>query len=225
MGCCQSTADSQNQADEERSRGPHALKVLFLGTSNSGKTTWFKQVLLTHGEGFDDAYRRTSKYQIFYQLITTLKSMIEIGMDPKQHTQHCQEAIEKEMKLDDELIESLAFDLENDANLADSIEFIEELSNSTELNNVEQTNLILASFQTLWSNETTQKIFELRSKFCIPDFTGLSLFLFFFLLKYSSLIPLRKDIEKSICLQTNRQKQNETEQRIYTNTNNRFVYE
>ena len=94
------------------------------------------------------------KPQIYHQIISSMKEMIEIVRHP-QYTS---------MRDDKELIDSLKFSAES----SEYVEFVENLSNSSELDDVSVVN----NLKSLWQDETIQKVFSLSHKFCIPESTG-----------------------------------------------------
>ena len=83
MGCCQ--ARDPNDREWNKSLQQDAMldkkqkKLLLLGPGNSGKSTFFKQLLKIHGEGFSDPKRFNQQdviRSIFDCIIAQMKAII-----------------------------------------------------------------------------------------------------------------------------------------------------
>jgi len=83
MGCIASTeTEKQNKTvsgDLNRDRQVDAsiIKILFLGSGGSGKTTFFKQLRSIHGQGFENNDRLAFRDHIYSQAIEQIKLMID----------------------------------------------------------------------------------------------------------------------------------------------------
>ncbi|XP_036409660.1 guanine nucleotide-binding protein subunit alpha-11-like [Megalops cyprinoides] len=51
------------------------IKVLLLGTGESGKTTFIKQMRIIHGKGYDEKERRAFARLVFHNIFTAIKSL------------------------------------------------------------------------------------------------------------------------------------------------------
>ena len=59
------------------------MKILLLGTSESGKSTFIKQMTVIHGNGYDKEERERYSEQIYQNIFESMKVMIN-GMDELQ---------------------------------------------------------------------------------------------------------------------------------------------
>ncbi|XP_027023261.1 guanine nucleotide-binding protein subunit alpha-14 [Tachysurus fulvidraco] len=84
-GCCLSAEekerrrinqeiDKQLRRDKNDSR--RELKLLLLGTGESGKSTFIKQMRIIHGAGYTEEDRKTFTKLVFQNIITAMQSMI-----------------------------------------------------------------------------------------------------------------------------------------------------
>ena len=91
----------------ERSQDKLVKKLLLLGSGNSGKSTFFKQLLHIHGEGFSDKHIFDAKKSIYDCVILQMKNVIQ---------------------------QSKTFKYELDSNINELAKFITELPPNTEVN-------------------------------------------------------------------------------------------
>ncbi|XP_068995251.1 guanine nucleotide-binding protein subunit alpha-14-like [Embiotoca jacksoni] len=84
-GCCVSAEDRENQRineeiekqlrrDKKDSR--RELKLLLLGTGESGKSTFIKQMRIIHGGGYTDEDKRSYAKLVFQNIYTSMQTMI-----------------------------------------------------------------------------------------------------------------------------------------------------
>ncbi|XP_008285201.1 guanine nucleotide-binding protein subunit alpha-14-like [Stegastes partitus] len=84
-GCCVSAEDKENQRineeiekqlrrDKKDSR--RELKLLLLGTGESGKSTFIKQMRIIHGGGYTDEDKRSYAKLVFQNIYTSMQTMI-----------------------------------------------------------------------------------------------------------------------------------------------------
>ncbi|KAM8866584.1 guanine nucleotide-binding protein subunit alpha-14 [Synchiropus splendidus] len=84
-GCCLSAEDRENQRineeiekqlrkDKKDSR--RELKLLLLGTGESGKSTFIKQMRIIHGGGYSDEDKRSYAKLVFQNIYTSMQTMI-----------------------------------------------------------------------------------------------------------------------------------------------------
>ncbi|XP_063057008.1 guanine nucleotide-binding protein subunit alpha-11-like [Engraulis encrasicolus] len=60
---------------EQKKRERKEIKVLLLGTGESGKTTFIKQMRIIHGKGYSDEERRAFAKLVFQNIFTAMKAM------------------------------------------------------------------------------------------------------------------------------------------------------
>ncbi|XP_034068554.1 guanine nucleotide-binding protein subunit alpha-14 isoform X1 [Gymnodraco acuticeps] len=83
-GCCVSGEDKENQRineeiekqlrrDKKDSR--RELKLLLLGTGESGKSTFIKQMRIIHGGGYTDEDKRSYAKLVFQNILTSIQTM------------------------------------------------------------------------------------------------------------------------------------------------------
>ncbi|XP_026883050.2 guanine nucleotide-binding protein subunit alpha-14 [Electrophorus electricus] len=84
-GCCMSAEEKERQRinqeidkqlrrDKKDSR--RELKLLLLGTGESGKSTFIKQMRIIHGSGYTEEDRKTFTKLVYQNIITAMQSMI-----------------------------------------------------------------------------------------------------------------------------------------------------
>ncbi|EDW90735.1 G protein alpha q subunit [Drosophila yakuba] len=85
MDCCLSEEDREARRVSrdiekvlraEKKKARRELKLLVLGTGESGKTTFIKQMRLIHGDGFSDKERKKFTENIFQNIFMAMQSMI-----------------------------------------------------------------------------------------------------------------------------------------------------
>ncbi|KAL4634725.1 guanine nucleotide-binding protein subunit alpha-11-like [Arapaima gigas] len=62
---------------EQKKRDRQEIKILLLGTGESGKTTFIRQMRIIHGNGFSEDERRSFAKLIFQNIFTSVKSMTD----------------------------------------------------------------------------------------------------------------------------------------------------
>jgi len=82
MGCCASTGEAaenkkwDNQLNNDRKKQSKIHKLLLLGTGNSGKSTFFKQLTQIHGGGFQDNEFHNAKH-IQDHVVVQMKALLQ----------------------------------------------------------------------------------------------------------------------------------------------------
>ncbi|KAF1385751.1 hypothetical protein PFLUV_G00111040 [Perca fluviatilis] len=61
---------------QQKKKQRREIKILLLGTGESGKTTFIRQMRIIHGRGFSEEERRTFAKCIFQNILTAMKAMI-----------------------------------------------------------------------------------------------------------------------------------------------------
>lgn len=97
----------ESELNEDRKKDRGTKKLLLLGPGNSGKSTFFKQLLQIHGDGFTEKHMIDARKSVYDSILTQMKFII-------------QQARELKLELNKESIEA--------------IEFIEELPRDIEIN-------------------------------------------------------------------------------------------
>ncbi|XP_026177378.1 guanine nucleotide-binding protein subunit alpha-14 [Mastacembelus armatus] len=122
-GCCISAEDRENQRiseeiekqlrkDKKDSR--RELKLLLLGTGESGKSTFIKQMRIIHGGGYTDEDKRTYAKLVFQNIYTSMQTMIRametlsISFSDSQNQSNASAVLEVEVDKVEELEQSLA---------------------------------------------------------------------------------------------------------------------
>jgi GTPase SAR1 family protein len=84
MGICASEEDRKSKAVDEQIRiskieSDEVYKLLLLGPGESGKSTFFKQIVCSYGPGFSREYRIMAIPSIHNQILKTIKTLIEVA--------------------------------------------------------------------------------------------------------------------------------------------------
>ncbi|XP_028855756.1 guanine nucleotide-binding protein subunit alpha-15.1 isoform X2 [Denticeps clupeoides] len=83
-GCCLSDEERrviaidmeiQKILKQQKKRERKEIKILLLGTGESGKTTFIKQMRIIHGDGYSDDERRAFARLVFQNIFTSVKAM------------------------------------------------------------------------------------------------------------------------------------------------------
>ncbi|KAF7645909.1 hypothetical protein LDENG_00196210, partial [Lucifuga dentata] len=150
-GCCISAEDKENQRineeiekqlrkDKKDSR--RELKLLLLGTGESGKSTFIKQMRIIHGGGYTDEDKRSYAKLVFQNIYTSMQCMIRamdalnIAYADSQNQSHASAVLEVEADKVEDLNQNLAAGIQslwNDAGIQECYERRNEyqLSDST----------------------------------------------------------------------------------------------
>ncbi|XP_039622786.1 guanine nucleotide-binding protein subunit alpha-11-like isoform X1 [Polypterus senegalus] len=62
---------------EQKKQESHGIKILLLGTGESGKTTFIKQMRIIHGDGYSSEQCQAFKRLIYQNIYTAMKSMVQ----------------------------------------------------------------------------------------------------------------------------------------------------
>eukprot|EP00486_Rosalina_sp_Unknown_P000127 CAMPEP_0201565030 /NCGR_PEP_ID=MMETSP0190_2-20130828/3851_1 /ASSEMBLY_ACC=CAM_ASM_000263 /TAXON_ID=37353 /ORGANISM="Rosalina sp." /LENGTH=141 /DNA_ID=CAMNT_0047981997 /DNA_START=16 /DNA_END=438 /DNA_ORIENTATION=+ len=84
MGSCCGTSDNGNIEDginKDKAADREIKKLLLLGAGSSGKSTFFKQLKVIHGNGFTNKDRRDYAAQIENQIISQMQKLIIRGRE------------------------------------------------------------------------------------------------------------------------------------------------
>ncbi|XP_068563355.1 guanine nucleotide-binding protein subunit alpha-15.1 [Cebidichthys violaceus] len=82
--CCQSEEEKTNIAvdneikrilKQQKKKERKEIKILLLGTGESGKTTFIRQMRIIHGRGFSEEERRSFAKCIYQNILTAMKAM------------------------------------------------------------------------------------------------------------------------------------------------------
>lgn len=60
---------------QQKKKERREIKILLLGTGESGKTTFIRQMRIIHGRGFSEEERRTFAKCIYQNILTAMKAM------------------------------------------------------------------------------------------------------------------------------------------------------
>ncbi|GCB65824.1 guanine nucleotide-binding protein subunit alpha-14 [Scyliorhinus torazame] len=118
-GCCLSEEDKESQrinAEIERQLrrdkrdARRELKLLLLGTGESGKSTFIKQMRIIHGDGYSDEDRKNFTKLVFQNIFTAMQAMIR-AMDTLRVQYKNEQNVENaNMVKDVEVDKVIAFD-------------------------------------------------------------------------------------------------------------------
>ncbi|XP_071776521.1 guanine nucleotide-binding protein subunit alpha-14-like [Centroberyx gerrardi] len=121
-GCCVSAEDKENQRineeiekqlrrDKKDSR--RELKLLLLGTGESGKSTFIKQMRIIHGGGYTEEDKKGYAKLVYQNIYTSMQSMIRametlsISFSDSQNQSYANSVLEVEVDKVDDLDQSL----------------------------------------------------------------------------------------------------------------------
>ncbi|XP_051875120.1 guanine nucleotide-binding protein subunit alpha-14 [Pristis pectinata] len=148
-GCCLSEEDKESQrinAEIERQLrrdkkdARRELKLLLLGTGESGKSTFIKQMRIIHGDGYSDEDRRNFTKLVFQNIFTAMQAMIR-AMD----TLRVQYKIEKNM---------------DNANMIREVEVDKVISFEKEY---------VEAIKKLWNDPGIQECYDRRREYQLSD--------------------------------------------------------
>ncbi|KAF7200392.1 guanine nucleotide-binding protein subunit alpha-14 [Nothobranchius furzeri] len=120
MGCCVSDEDKKiNDAIEEQLRrdkkdSRRELKLLLLGTGESGKSTFIKQMRIIHGGGYTEEEQKGYAKLVFQNIYTSMQTMIRametlnIAFSDPQNQNNAHSVLEVEVDKVEELDANLA---------------------------------------------------------------------------------------------------------------------
>lgn len=153
MGLCQSSSLTQAEKqyiadsnrldsllDEEKVAVGQSVKLLLLGTGESGKSTIFKQMMIIHGDGFSDVDQQAAKPVILRNVVESMQTLVRT-LDVKQ----------------------IALTQKGSREMAEQIMTINLWSNDF------WSESYITLIQQLWKEEVVQDIFAHRSKVQIMD--------------------------------------------------------
>jgi len=86
MGICCSESDEKTRQinrkmNQDKRDDQELIKLLFLGTGGSGKSTLFKQLRLLHGDGLGVDERRNNTNNIYQNLLDGMKALVNGNLD------------------------------------------------------------------------------------------------------------------------------------------------
>ncbi|XP_068165989.1 guanine nucleotide-binding protein subunit alpha-14 [Antennarius striatus] len=122
-GCCMSAEDRENQRiseeiekqlrkDKKDSR--RELKLLLLGTGESGKSTFIKQMRIIHGGGYTDEDKRNYAKLVYQNIYTSMQTMVRameslnISFCDPQNQSHANSVLDVEVDKVEDFEETLA---------------------------------------------------------------------------------------------------------------------
>nr|XP_020458096.1 guanine nucleotide-binding protein subunit alpha-14-like [Monopterus albus] len=122
-GCCISAEERENQRineeiekqlrrDKKDSR--RELKLLLLGTGESGKSTFIKQMRIIHGGGYTDEDKKSYAKLVFQNIYTSMQTMVRametlgISFSDPQNQSNANSVLEVEVDKVEDLDQSLA---------------------------------------------------------------------------------------------------------------------
>ncbi|KAF5907334.1 guanine nucleotide-binding protein subunit alpha-14-like, partial [Clarias magur] len=125
-GCCLSAEEKERrrinqeidkQLKKDKNDARRELKLLLLGTGESGKSTFIKQMRIIHGAGYTEEDRKTFTKLVFQNIITAIQSMIRamealsISLSNPDNQTHADLMIEvdvdKMMELEESYVEAI----------------------------------------------------------------------------------------------------------------------
>ncbi|ETO09104.1 hypothetical protein RFI_28290 [Reticulomyxa filosa] len=170
MGSCTCIGDPQDEMvgeelAEAKRKDNMILKVLLLGAGGSGKSTFFKQLNNTYGEGYSELQRSVYKIQIYRQIVENMQQLIIQS-----------EQIEKGYLVsgsDEEDVKTIGIDSKEkhlyamDKSFATAANYVLKFP---EFGILDET--IVKHINNLWNNcEAIHRIFEHRNKLAVADST------------------------------------------------------
>ncbi|XP_068559347.1 guanine nucleotide-binding protein subunit alpha-14-like [Cebidichthys violaceus] len=122
-GCCVSAEDKENQRineeiekqlrrDKKDSR--RELKLLLLGTGESGKSTFIKQMRIIHGGGYTDEDKKSYAKLVYQNIFTSMQAMtrameaLSISFTDPKNQNHANSVLEVEVDKVEEFQQSFA---------------------------------------------------------------------------------------------------------------------
>ncbi|XP_016336109.1 guanine nucleotide-binding protein G(q) subunit alpha-like [Sinocyclocheilus anshuiensis] len=90
MACCLSEEakearrindEIERQLRRDKKDARRELKLLLLGTGESGKSTFVKQIRIIHGSGYSEEDRRSFTKLVYQNIFTSLQAMIRACRD------------------------------------------------------------------------------------------------------------------------------------------------
>ncbi|XP_019745696.1 guanine nucleotide-binding protein subunit alpha-11-like isoform X2 [Hippocampus comes] len=67
----------ERQLEHDKKQNQRSIKLLFLGTAESGKSTFLKQIRILHGNGYTETQRMTFIRLVCQNIITAIQHLIE----------------------------------------------------------------------------------------------------------------------------------------------------
>uniref|UniRef100_A0A8P4GLX5 Guanine nucleotide-binding protein subunit alpha n=1 Tax=Dicentrarchus labrax TaxID=13489 RepID=A0A8P4GLX5_DICLA len=151
-GCCVSAEDRENQRineeiekqlrrDKKDSR--RELKLLLLGTGESGKSTFIKQMRIIHGGGYTDEDKRSYAKLVFQNIYTSMQTMVRAMETLSIAFSDPQNQVQAELNL-----------------LEVEVDKVEELDQS-----------FAAAIKSLWDDAGVQECYDRRREYQLSDST------------------------------------------------------
>ncbi|XP_068616832.1 guanine nucleotide-binding protein subunit alpha-14-like [Brachionichthys hirsutus] len=122
-GCCVSAEEKENQriSDEiekqlrkDKKDSRRELKLLLLGTGESGKSTFIKQMRIIHGGGYTDEDKRNYAKLVYQNIYTSMQAMVRametlsVAFSDPQNQSHANSVLDVEVDKVEEFEQSLA---------------------------------------------------------------------------------------------------------------------
>jgi len=134
------------ELESDKMKDLRVMKLLFLGSGGSGKSTFFKQLKTVHGEGFEEQDKIQYRENVYLQVIEQMKQLVE-GLETLKETEESKFGkleITEEGKKAFEIINGIEIDYTVDEDVASAIEI-------------------------LWKEKALKAAFEERAKLKVED--------------------------------------------------------
>jgi GTPase SAR1 family protein len=159
-------------------------KLLLLGAGGSGKSTFFKQLKIIHGDGHTPREKEGYKRQVFGQMVDNMQILIrqcrmlassitaggddEIGDDSDDDDEYLDDVEDPMFSIRAGLTAAQLVKYRIDEDYEDAAKHIDSLTNTSVMDEK-----IAECLKVLWSDcEAIRLMFEFRNKICVPDSTS-----------------------------------------------------
>lgn len=127
---------------KEKRKDREAIKLLFLGAGESGKSTLLKQMTILHGSGFNKEDRKGYLPLIHVNIVQSMKALLSSSLEFAPTTPECK----------------VSSKLEDAAKMAGDMRFDDPLTEKA-----------VDAIKALWEDPGIQHTYDLRSKFQLSD--------------------------------------------------------